>query len=261
MQRSPRLAELIKLLKESITDSSPPDKIKLIAEAIARLIRKKRERVKERYNILLPNWEESLIASPEQVHTYLSDPNFQLMLRRDVDISFSQERKSTNIFSHEINHTVENVRSKGRIIFENPYLVLSDSKVSIQSWARVKSISRSYKRHTSTSSNPHKSKFLRGIPIESIEHKLWAIAPAVLRNSNQLFMYGCFDSEIGTLPDKTKTKFVKMQCDREPRVRGRGFYTKTHCYPVSEKETLEDLKGVRDFIDLVYENKLYIKDL
>lgn len=254
--RVPNLVELIKLLENMVKAEDSQANMKHITETIVRLMSKKRNRFQERYNITLYNWDDALKASPDQIATFLENPEFQIILKRDVEITFLKSAKQKSIYSTDLDVIVENVRSKGRIVFANPLRVIDSNRAVIQSWARAKSISHEYNRHLSISRAPKKSKFLKGAMLEDIEYELFPSALAILKSPDQMFMYGYFDSEIGTLPNKEKTRYVKMQCDRGVRSSGRGYFTEIHSYPISEKEIHDELRSCSNFLDLLHQQPL-----
>lgn len=255
MKREASLPALVAELREAVESSASSAHIKKIADTVGRKIAVKRKRFKSK-GITLNNWEDCLRKSPEQIETYLLDPEFKVLLRRDVDISFSKDVKQSNIYCCELNKTVDNVRSKGRIIFENPYVAMAGHKVITQSWARAKSISNEYKRHLPTSRYKNKSKFLRDVKIEDLEFHLFENALGILKTENKLWLYGCFDSEIGLLPTKQKTNYVRMQCDRVRRTTGTGYCTNIHSYPISLLDAQNDLSSCKNFISLLDTQKL-----
>lgn len=256
MAQHPSLRRLLQSLQRAAADSRHEEVAHLGKEA-ARLIKLKRERFLDRYQIDLKHWDRTLQYSPEQICSFIDDPALQLLLAKDVQISYSMLPKSPLLYCPQIGKSVDVVQNKVRLIFNNPITHLGDS--NIESWARPSSKSREYKKHLFSSSNPKASRYLRDIDVENLEYALFDRPIGILVKPNQLLLYAAYDKEIGKLTGGVTTKFVAMQCDRVRRPKGTGFFTEVHSYPVAESEVTMAFQGASSLRDRVFSETLTAK--
>lgn len=253
------LSKLVRRLSASGKNSKNTE-VKGLGKAASIAIYRKRTRFNEHYGIYLPEWDETIKAVPEQIGSFQAQEDFRLLLKRDVEISYEMLPRQEVIYCVNKKLLVPIARNKGRLIMKNPLKPKADGSLSIESWARASSKSKRYNKHLSTSTAPKKSKYLRGINVEKIEFKLYNSAAGVLAAADRLFLYGYFDAPIGLLPDKKKTQYVVVQCERMKRNKGRGYFVEIHSYPYSQAETQHDLTGAKNLEKLLHDFPLHVAD-
>ncbi len=248
------LEKLIKKLKASVSTGEGQSVLDDLGAEIRRRILLKHKRLSKYNNIYqLQAWANYVKDSPGQINTYLNDPVFSILVKRDIDIIHEFSPKTPSLYSRTHGTTLDVNRYPKKMIFTNPYY--KDYK-SLQSWARPLSISLSYGHHLSSSRNNSKSKFLQGIDIKAIEYKLFSDAYGILYDSNKIFLYGAFDSVIGKLSNSNNetTKLVKMQVDRVRRLVGSGFRVEFHSYPIDQNQLQQDFGSNHSMIDHILKN-------
>lgn len=250
------LTKLVRRILANSGDNSKATEVKGLGKAASIAIHRKRTRFMKRYGINLPEWDETIKAVPEQIGSFQAQEDFRLLLKRDVEISYEMLPHQEAIYCVNKKLLVPIARNKGRLLMKNPLKPKADGSLPIESWARASSKSKSYNMHLSTSTAPKKSKYLRGINVEKIEYKLFDSAAGVLVAADRLFLYGYFDAPIGLLPDKRKTQYVVMQCERMKRNKGRGYFVEIHSYPMSESQVRRDLAGAKAVEILLHHSPL-----
>jgi len=258
----PDLSDLIRRLLAAVNIGTARINLQPIANEIALRIRRKHDRLLLRENIHLINWADAVRNAPNQIGVYSANPRFNVIQRRDIDIVFHYKIKGNTIYSTHFNLDVETIRSPQRLILENPYIALHQNnfKEGIQSWSKMKSISFTYRRHLPNTKYKGKSRFLTGIDIYAIELLLFRSAYGLMTNSNQVFFYGFFNSDIGTLPNNHRTRYVAMQCDRKirPSKKSKGTSVEIHSYPISRTELLNDFAGNGSYYVNLIQNEIFI---
>lgn len=253
----PTLTELVKQLQQAVSNNQNQHVLVDIGNEISRRILTKHNRLSTREAIYdLQNWAGLVQNAPDQIDTFVHDPDFIIIQKRDVDIinHFSQSNQS--LFSNQYQINLDVICFSKRMIFENPHIALETNYTSIQSWSRPKSISNIYGRHLPTSRYRRKSRFLLGINIKDLEYQLFQHAYGVLESENRIFFYGIFSNNVGVLPPQhnINTNIVKMQCDRVRRQRGTGFRVEFHGYPISQNELQRDFYRNNHFLNLIQNN-------
>jgi hypothetical protein len=254
----PTLDELIKKLQAIVSANQNQSVLNNLGAEIQRRILLKHSRLSQYNNIYqLQQWATLVGNAPNQINTYLTDPDFLILVKRDIDIvhNFSQTTPSLYSRIHQITLNVDRYPTK--MIFTNPHSV---GYRSLQSWSRPKSISISYGHHLPSSRSRKKSKFQRGIDIKTIEYALFSDAYGILYNSDKIFLYGAFSSPIGKLPspNNNTTKFVKMQVDRVRRLVGTGFRVEFHSYPIDQNQLQQDFGSNHPMINYIQNNVFQI---
>jgi hypothetical protein len=257
----PDLSDLFKKLIRTINDNTTSE-ILIITNQIAAKIEIKHSRLSQSEGISLNHWNNLIQSSPEQFISLLQNTKFSILKKRDIEIVFKYKRKTKTIYCKTHKIDIETIRSSKRILLENPFLVLNKSKNGMQSWARPSTLSFRYKMHIPTSSNRHKSRYLNNINIKSLELLLFENAWGLMESENRIFLYGKFQRDVGTLPNRKLTCIVKMQCDRVHRTTGTGTKTEIHSFPISKNEFQNDFKNVpKKYINHIVQNIFPLKYL
>ena len=245
----PTLKSLIKNLQKNILNKNT-SKIDTLKLEIFRRITYKHERFKKYNNIYnLHPLAQQIKNDPFQLETYLKDVDFLILQKRDIDILNHFTKSDQKLYCKFTNSYLEEKRFSAKIILTNPYI---QGSKSLQSWAKPKSISRSYKEHLYTSKNSKKSRFLKNIDFEKIEYEVFAKAYGIFDNKTTIYLYALYDKDIGTLPKTTeKTRYLKMQVDRVNRNKGTGYCCELHSYPISFDEIKRDFNLNREMIDKI----------
>lgn len=251
-QQRDRLSKLVPRIISIAEESKGSPELKGLGIAAAIAIRRKRDRLKARDDIDVAPWDQTINQVPEQTASFITNEDFQLLLKRDVEISYSMLPHREVVFCKRGGRLVPVARAKGRILMENPLKPTKKGRLVIESWARARSKSIEYNKHLPTSRARGQSRYLRNIDIESIEYKLFETAVGILSTDSRIFLYGVFDSPIGTLADGQPTHYVAMQCDRSRRKTGRGYFVEIHSYPYSQAETQRDLAGADSLEKLLH---------
>jgi len=244
------LKSLIKNLQKNIKANNTA-KIDSLKSEIYRKLILKHDRFKKYNSIhdLLP-LAKQIENDPYQIETYLKNSNFTILQKRDIDILNHFGKPNQSLYSKKyINSHLNEKRFPAKIIFTNPYI--QESK-SLQSWAKPKSISRSYGEHLYSSKNSNKSKFLKNIDFEKMEYKVFDKGYGILDSSTRIYLYGLYNKDIGTLSNSSeRTKYLKMQVDRVNRNKGRGYCCELHSYPISLAEIERDFSLNKNMIDKI----------
>jgi len=252
----PDLTELVRRLEVAVNNGTQRNALLPTANQIANKIRLKHDRLFAREKINLFQWATAVQNAPNQIGVYSANRDFSVIQRRDIDIVFHYKSKGNTLYSSVHQLDVETSRSDRRLILENPFIALNPKNLreGIQSWSNVKSISFIYKRHLPNSNWEKKSKFLAGINIIALEKLLFKKAYGLMTNDGQIYFYGLFNSDVGTLINKKRTPYVVLQCDRKtrPSKKSKGTFVEIHSYPISRSELTQDFSGAgANYVSLI----------
>lgn len=236
------LPKLIIRLNNVVTKNRSTLLISKLGNEISRRMMKKHSRLSVNNGIYdIQQWANAIKGNPKQISTFIAQPDFAIIPRRDIDIVFHFESKTDEIFSQKTQNTLEIVRYDQRLILENPHLT---GFKRTQSWARPTSLTYlRYQDHLPTSGNMLKSHFIDGIDIAALEYALFTNGCGHLQSRDRIFMYGRYNTSIGTLAPNhvLHTDLVKMQCDRVPRNTRGGYCVNLHSYPIDQSQLATDL--------------------
>jgi hypothetical protein len=269
MPHHPDLTDHIAKLRRQLSNDKASDKqIESQVKEIGRRLRKK-----------FPNASGSLLKAiinleangpqPSRANllTILNTANFKNALRRTVDATYHSAVKTNDIYCALLNDFIPSVRvtNRNRLIIENSFVALANGskQPAIQSWSRPASKSAEYNRHLRNSGNRKKSKFLLPTDaVEELELVLFNRGVGYLKSVSKMFFYGQFSGLVGRLSDgKTPVTYVALQCDRCPRLVGRGTRLEIHSYPISRSEIASDLAAVSGTSDFLQRLDQQILDL
>ena len=239
----PSLSQLVDQLRKSVSNEADNDSILLLATEISRRLAKKQDRLRGRYQLPFADWAAIVKDAPRAIEDFLILPDFLIMLKRDVDITFHHGQQTKDIWNKADGTLVSVKTYKDRLLIMNPY---ASGARKLQSWARPKSVSRERPDHLAKYRNSRKSKFLESVAVDRLEIEIFNLAVAQIIGERTIHHYGRCNQVVGHLASGEPTLYVRVESTREPRLKGAGFYTQLHSYPISMSDIeLSALIGLR----------------
>ena len=249
--KSMRLRGLVNKLKKAVAESEQKLQTQLAAEISRRFMIKYKRCSSNRFGYQIQAWADTIKASPNQIESLCELDEFKIILKRDVDITHHSSEKEVSLYSEDSKVPIEIVRFPNKMIFLNPF------KEKIESWARPKSISGMQGKHRPRHKNPHGSNFYEGLNIEGIDLLLFKNAHGVIKNEREIYLYACFDDNVGTIKTTNKkSNIVRCRCERRKEGNGKNYCTELHSYPFSSTEFQRDLKNNLALLSIINDNPL-----
>lgn len=235
-QRSPRMAEVVSLLRSSKTKASRDAAL----ETFQGLISRRLSVLMKSYGLTgLKRWDHMIASYRDDIDSLLDLEEIQVIIRPAIEAALvlgTKHGMTCKCVCTDSYDLLDVLVRPNRLILRNPF------SGAVESWARPFAAEGLLYHSYPAVPTADKSVFLKGKDHWAICLETFQAPKGRFVGAKKLYLYKRFDRSIGKLAGGGKqTKFVRIQCDRVNRPQGGGYRTQVHGYPLSDAEVKRDL--------------------